>query len=215
MKGRVQYAVGGALGYATLTALLSTVRYRLTGHEIRARILATRTPIVHVLWHGRLLPLAHYHRGEGMGTLISRSGDGEYIARVVRRWGYEPVRGSSSRGGREGLQQLVMQVRQGRSVAVTPDGPRGPKQKMKNGALVLAQRTGAPVLPVSAAADRAWWFESWDRFLVPKPFTRVHIAYGEPIFVPPAAGSDEIGTLARRVEMELNRLTEQLDAHGS
>lgn len=212
MKREIQYALGGALGYATLTGLLSTIRYRRTGHEHRAQFMAAGQPIVYVLWHGRLLPLAHYHRGEGMGTLISRSGDGEYIARVVRRWGYVPVRGSSSRGGRESLLQLVAQVKEGRSVAITPDGPRGPKQKMKTGSLVIAQRTGAPVIPVAAAADRAWWFESWDRFLVPKPFARVDITYGEPIWVPSDAEADEIDAIARRVEGELDRLTEQLDA---
>lgn len=212
MKQGFRYAVGSALGYATLTSLLATIRYRLTGHENRAQFMATGTPIVYVLWHGRLLPLAHYHRGEGLSTLISRSGDGEYIARIVRRWGYVPVRGSSSRGGREGLTAMVDQVRQGRSMAITPDGPRGPKQKMKAGSLVLAQRTGAPVIPVSAAADRAWWFESWDRFLVPKPFARVNIAYGEPIWIPASAEPEEVEALSARVEAELNRLTEELDA---
>lgn len=212
MRHGVRYAVGGALGYATLTSLLATVRYRLTGREQRDSLIAGGTPVVHVLWHGRLLPLAHCHRGEGLGTLISRSEDGEYIARVVRRWGYVPVRGSSSRGGREGVTELVAQIRQGLSVAITPDGPRGPKQKMKRGPLVLAQRTGAPLIPVSAAADRAWWFEGWDRFLVPKPFARVHIVYGEPVWVPPNAGEDEIDALGRRVELDLNRHTEQLDA---
>lgn len=212
MKRGLQYAVGGALGYATLTTLLATTRYRITGHEHRAPFLAEGQPVVYLCWHGRLLPLAHFHRREGMGTLISRSGDGEYITRVVRRWGYVPVRGSSSRGGREGLVDLVELVRRGRSVAITPDGPRGPKQTMKEGSLVLAQRTGAPVIPVSAAADRGWWFESWDRFLVPKPFALVHIAYGEPVTIPHGATPDEMELLTRHVEAELNRLTEQLDA---
>ncbi len=212
MKREIQYALGGALGYASLTGLLSTVRYRVTGHEHRAPFMAAGKPIVYVLWHGRLLPLAHYHRGEGMGTLISRSGDGEYIARVVRRWGYVPVRGSSSKGARESLLALLAQVKGGRSVAITPDGPRGPKQKLKTGSLVIAQRTGAPVIPVAAAADRAWWFESWDRFLVPKPFARVDIRYGEPLWIPPDAEPDEMQALALRVEGDLDRLTEQLDA---
>ncbi|MEJ2215625.1 MAG: lysophospholipid acyltransferase family protein [Gemmatimonadota bacterium] len=212
MRRELRYAAGGAAGYVTLTTLLSSVRYRLIDSHHREPLLAAHQPVVYVLWHGRLLPLAHYHRHEGMTTLISRSGDGEYIARVVRRWGFVPVRGSSSRGGREGLLKLFEQVQQGRSAAITPDGPRGPKQKMKNGALLLAQRTGAPVMPVSAAADRAWWFESWDRFLVPKPFSHVDIVYGAPITIPPDAGPDEIEALSEHVETELNRLTEQVDA---
>lgn len=213
MSTELRYAVGGAVGYAALTTLLSSVRYRLIDSHYRKRLLAAHQPIVYVLWHGRLLPLAHYHRHEGMTTLISRSGDGEYIARVVRRWGFLPVRGSSSRGGGAGLLKLMEQVQQGRSAAITPDGPRGPKQKMKSGALLLAQRTGAPVMPVAAAADAAWWFESWDRFLVPKPFSHVDIVYGAPITVPPDAGPDELEALSEHAEAELNRLTEQVDAN--
>ncbi|HKJ93501.1 MAG TPA: lysophospholipid acyltransferase family protein [Longimicrobiales bacterium] len=211
MKRGARYAVGGALGYATLSALLATVRYEFIGRERRTSLLASGQPAVHVCWHGRLLPLAHCHRDEGMATLISQSGDGEYIARVVRRWGYVPVRGSSSRGGRQGLVELAGQIQQGRSVAITPDGPRGPKQQMKLGGLVLAQRAGVPILPVAAAADRAWWFESWDRFLVPKPFARVRVVYGEPSTVPAGADADELERLRTRVEAQLNRLTEELD----
>lgn len=193
-----------------LGGLLRTARWSAEGEEHHDP--EADAPVVYVVWHGRLLPAAFYHRGLGMAALISRSADGEYIARVVSRWGFIPVRGSSSKGGSQGLRELVRLARAGRSIVLTPDGPRGPRQRMKPGALLAAQLTGLPVVPVSAGADRAWWFEGWDRFLVPQPFAQVRVAYGAPQDVPRDAGIGGLGAASARLEAALNRLTEQVDA---
>src|SRR5690606_8758609 len=132
-------------------------------------------PAIYLLWHGRLLPCSYYHRHHGLATLISRHRDGDYIAGVVQRWGFRTIRGSSSRGGAAALLQMERLLRDGVSLAITPDGPRGPRQKMKPGPLYAAQRAGVPVIPVTAGCSRAWWFEGWDRFMVPQPFARIHL----------------------------------------
>ncbi|NIQ54300.1 MAG: DUF374 domain-containing protein, partial [Gammaproteobacteria bacterium] len=124
-----------------------------------------------------------------------------------------PVRGSSSRGAGAGLRNLLREAGAGRSVVLTPDGPRGPRQTMKPGALVVAQLTGLPVVPVSAGASRAFWFDSgWDRFLVPAPFARIVIGYGEPHPVPRDADETELDARSRALERAMNDLTDAVDA---
>lgn len=200
----------GALGAPFLSALLSTVRFETSGEENYRRYWDRGEPVVFVLWHGRLLPCTYHHRHQRVVTLISQHRDGEYIARVVERWGYTAARGSSTRGGTSALRQLVRYVRGGRSLAITPDGPRGPRERMKPGALLAAQVSGAPVIPVAADASRAWRFGSWDRFLLPKPFSRVRIAYGAPILVPRDGGEEALERAAREAEASLGELMVQV-----
>lgn len=202
------------LGGGLLTALMATTRYERTGIEHYEAWIGAGRPAIYVLWHGRLLPCSHYHRDHGLATLISRHRDGDYIAGVVERWGFRVVRGSSSRGGAAALLQMVRLLRSGVSLAVTPDGPRGPRQKMKSGPLFAAQRARVPLIPVTAGTDSAWWFEGWDRFLVPRPFARIRLAYGEPMFVPEGASEPQVERLAAELEARLNRLTEQVDDDG-
>jgi lysophospholipid acyltransferase (LPLAT)-like uncharacterized protein len=109
---------------------------------------------------------------------------------------------------------MVRQARRGHSLCVTPDGPRGPRQKFKPGALLAAQVAGLPVVPCASGTRRAWWIEGWDRFLVPKPFSRVRIAYGEPVTIPRNAGRDELDAFAVEIERELGRLMAWVDGEG-
>ena len=211
MRTGIKFAVGGWAGRQLLDALLATVRFELIGDlDFRQRAL-TGPPCLFVLWHGRLLPLTYLHRRQGIATLISPSADGEYIARVVQGWGYETARGSSSREGAAGLRQLLRWAREGRSLAITPDGPRGPCQQFKMGAIIAAQRTGLPLIPIAAGTDRGWWFTSWERFLVPQPFSRVRVAYGAPRHVDRDATPAQLEECAREVEATLNRLIEVVD----
>jgi hypothetical protein len=206
MKAGPRYWLAGFVGGGLLDAMLGTVRFRIHAPEPRVD-----GPVIYVLWHGRLLPLTYLHRGHGIMSLISRSADGEYIARIVERWGYETARGSSSRGGSMALREMVKAARSGRSLALTPDGPRGPRQKLKRGVLSAAQMSGLPLIPMSGAASSAWWIEGWDRFLVPRPFAAVHVRYGEPVYIPRDAAESDLDALAVRVESTLNTLTEQCD----
>ncbi len=206
-------ALVGTLGGGTMSAILRTVRFTTEGNEHYQAEWDSGRPVVFILWHGRLVPLSWYHRSWKLVTLISPSRDGEYITRVVSRWGYDVVRGSSSREGGAGLRGLVRALRAGRSIAVTPDGPKGPRERVKPGVLMAAQLSGRAILPVGAAANRAWWFEGWDRFLIPQPFSRIHIVYGAPITVPRGAGEAELSDYTRQVEASMAAITAQAEAH--
>lgn len=211
-KSDTHYWFAGALGKHLLDALLATVRFRVLSAEPH-RALTQRGGVIYTLWHGRLLPLTYFHRKQDIATLISQSSDGEYIARVVERWGYTAMRGSSSRGGSGALREMVKAARAGRSMAITPDGPRGPRQKLKPGVLTLAQLTGQPMIPMSASASRAWWVDArWDRFLVPKPFSTVFVRYADPVYVPRDADGAIINRIGAEVEGTLIRLTDETDA---
>ncbi|MGH7474730.1 MAG: lysophospholipid acyltransferase family protein [Longimicrobiales bacterium] len=218
MRAKARYRLAGWLGQHMLDALLATARFEVSGADAYRRYWTRGSPVIFVLWHGRLLPLTYLHRHQGIGTLISRSEDGEYIARIVERWGYTTARGSSTRGGAAALRELVRCARAGRSLAFTPDGPRGPRERVKPGVLTAAQLAGIPLVPIAGGTDRAWWFEGWDRFLVPKPFARIRVAYGEPLEVPRAADAPQLTALATELERRLQELMQQVDtpaARGS
>jgi lysophospholipid acyltransferase (LPLAT)-like uncharacterized protein len=206
LGARIIAGTGGAL----LTALMRTVRWEIIGHEHYLSV-ADR-PCVFLLWHGRLIPCSYRHRHEGLGTLISQHRDGDYIARMVERWwGFQPIRGSSSRGGSRALREIVRTLRGGTSIAITPDGPRGPRQKMKPGPVLAARLAGTPILPASAGATSAWWFGSWDRFMVPRPFSRIRLVYGEPVSIARDADDAEVQRVTDLLEDRLNALTRRAD----
>lgn len=210
---RLRYALAGWIGRSVITGLMKTVRFEVEGLERYQAIRERDERVIIALWHGRLLPLIYHLRGQGIAAMVSQSEDGEYISRVVRAWDYYPVRGSTSRRGREALQELVHEGRT-RPLAITPDGPRGPRQKLQAGVVVLAHRTGLPVIPLACGCTRAWWLGSWDRFLVPKPFSTVTVRYGEPYHVPHESSHEEIETHRLALETRMNRMIEELDADG-
>ncbi|MEO8450212.1 MAG: lysophospholipid acyltransferase family protein [Gemmatimonadota bacterium] len=155
-----------------------------TRNEARWRTLVdSKRPFLFLLWHEALLPLLWHHRRQGVSIVVSEAQDGRYLAEYALRLGYQEIRGSSTRGGVRALLGAVRALEEGGAVAFTPDGPRGPRREMKPGALAAAARSGALVLPIHAEADRSWRLRSWDRFMIPKPFARVRIGYGEPFAV--------------------------------
>jgi lysophospholipid acyltransferase (LPLAT)-like uncharacterized protein len=165
---------------ATIIRLLAvTWRVREVNGDVYRYALANGQRVIYAFWHGELLALLRHHRSEPIAVVISEHRDGEIIARICERFGYETVRGSSSRGASRALIGLVRAVASGLNGAVTPDGPRGPAHVFAPGAAIASQRTGAPILPIRVRASRAWRLRSWDRFLIPKPFARVDILYGE------------------------------------
>lgn len=172
------------LGGRLIRLLASTWRYRVLSEDELTKLRATGAPFVFSIWHGQLLPLLWHHRGQGVAILVSEHKDGELIARFAESLGYGTIRGSSSRGAAGALLGLVRALKDGREVGITPDGPRGPACSYAPGAAVAASKAGALVLPMAAHANRAWRLNSWDRFMIPKPFARVTVAYGEPVRLP-------------------------------
>lgn len=171
-------AAAAGLGRILVRALGATWRVRVEGRDELAETSAGGQACVIALWHGELLPLVWHHRDRDIAALISTHADGELIARIVESLGFRPIRGSSSRGGMRALLEAVRELRGGRHVAFTTDGPRGPRRRSAAGAGVAAARAAAPVIPVGCTVDRAWRLRSWDRFVIPKPFARVTVRYG-------------------------------------
>lgn len=202
--------LAGPVGKALVAGLFSTVRMRRRGHEAVDALRAAGGNVIFVFWHGQLLPLVHAHRNQGVVVLVSEHADGEIITRIILRHGFEAARGSSTRGGSRGLRELLRAARAGKDLGLTPDGPRGPARRFKPGALVAARMTGLPLVPLAAGADRAWYAGSWDRFMVPRPFSRVEVAYGAPTFVPRDADEAMLEHLGARLEQDLERLSREV-----
>lgn len=210
----LQFAIAGLAGSLALGALFKTIRCRRVGIEPTKERRGEARPVVFVFWHGELLPLLYFHRNRAIVTLVSDHRDGEYVARVLTRSGFDTVRGSATRGGVKGLKGLVRAAKAGHDLAITPDGPQGPAGDFKPAALAAAQLTGLPVVPVAARADRAWRLGSWDRLQIPKPFTTVRIAYGAPLDIPRDASGGTLAELARVLADELNRLGDTIHVKG-
>lgn len=185
---------------AALRLLAVTWRVHVLGAEHLHGARRDGRGFVFALWHGGLVPLLWHHRRHRVTLLVSQHGDGEVLARAAKHLGYAIVRGSSTRGGVGGLRAAVRALRTGGAVAITPDGPRGPARTVKPGVLAAGRQAGAGILPVAAAASRAWTVASWDRLMVPRPFARITIAYG-PMIAPDAAALPVAATdLASRLD---------------
>jgi hypothetical protein len=154
------------------------------------------------------LPLLYQHRRQGVSVLISEHRDGELIARVAESLGFRTVRGSTSRGASRALVALSRELEVGHDVAITPDGPRGPARSFAPGALIAAHRANAPVVAVGVSARGGWHLRSWDRFLVPRPFTSIRIAYSDPIMieVPSARAAAQATDRFQALMREMERL---------
>jgi len=182
-RGERRIARIAGFGVWLVRALGWTWRIRVTHDDDHRQLVAANAPIIYSLWHGHLLPLLYHHRDQGVVVLISEHGDGEIIARIATSLGYRTVRGSTSRGAARALLGLARVVSDGGSLAVTPDGPRGPAKSFAPGVAIVAHRTRAPVIGVGVSATWAWRLKTWDRFLIPLPFARVRVAYSDVVRV--------------------------------
>ena len=179
-------------------------------------------PVVFSFWHNRAMFCAYFlyrhllRHGFPITILVSLSRDGELGARLARSWKAGVVRGSASRGGAAGLRNLYRVVtREGASAITIPDGPRGPLYVAKPGAIVLAQMCGVPIQPMAFAAESFWTIRSWDRLIIPKPFTRIWLNLGEPLEIPSQMTADELEGQRQRLEDTLNRLVEEARQRAS
>lgn len=189
-----------------------TTRWSRRGDESLDSLVAEGTPVILCYWHGRLLMLAPGWRyPERTRLLISSHADGDLIADIVRRLGFGTVRGSSSRGGTGAFRQMLRLLREGAMIGITPDGPRGPRMRAGEGAIALAKASGGALLPVAYSTDRRVVASSWDRFIVPRPFTRGAYLIGDPIRVARNAGPEAVEAARKRLETELTRLTDEAD----
>jgi lysophospholipid acyltransferase (LPLAT)-like uncharacterized protein len=198
---RLQVAAIASIGYPVLALLGSTYRFTVEGLEHLHDAQALGHPI-HAFWHGRILPGTIYFKRRGIVVITSENFDGEWIARIITRFGFGTARGSSSRGARKAMRQLIRDVRT-HPVAFTLDGPRGPARVAQPGAVWLAKATGNPIIPFHLEADRHWTLRSWDRTQVPKPFARVALVFAPPLIVAADADGDALRASGRQLESAL------------
>jgi lysophospholipid acyltransferase (LPLAT)-like uncharacterized protein len=159
---------------------------------------------IYVFWHKHLLTLSFYFRNSGKTAVVSESRDGKRASAVAQRWGHAIILGSSSHGGMHVLRSCADEIRNGKNIVITPDGPRGPAENAKPGAAQIALATGAAVVPVAAFPRRAWRLRSWDRSCIPQPFTPITIRVGDPIYPQLSAKEpDSVTHLTKRIQKAL------------
>ena len=197
---RFQAAAIAAVGYQLINLLGHTLRWRVEGFQHFEGIHAAGQRPVMAFWHGRILSATYYFRRRGIVVITSENFDGEWIARIIERFGYGTARGSTSRGGRRAMLQLVRDMAAGKAAGFTLDGPRGPARVAQPGAIWLARTTGHPVMPFHLEASSYWSLRSWDRTQIPKPFSTVALVIGEPMRVPADASDADLEQ--SRVELE-------------
>ena len=202
---RAEVTAIAAVGAPVIAALGSSLTWRAEGLEHLRFDDGVRRPIL-AFFHGRVLTATYYFRNRGIVVMISENFDGEWIARIIERFGYGTSRGSTSRGGDRALLRLKRDMEQGKPAGFAVDGPRGPARQVQPGVVWLAKLTGNPVIPFHMEASSYWTLRSWDRTQIPKPFATVSLAVGTPIAVPPDADSALLEAKREEVEQALHGL---------
>jgi lysophospholipid acyltransferase (LPLAT)-like uncharacterized protein len=214
-KERLMIRLADVAFYALISVLCRTLRWETEGLDhLRSVESAGKVPIF-CLWHERLFAGTYFLRDRGIVVITSQSRDGEYIARFLKRFGFGTVRGSSTRGGVRALVEMIRLMKRGLPMAFTVDGPRGPRREAKTGAVVLAKKTGNPMVAFSVECDGYWTVGSWDRLQIPKPFTRARFAVAEPIYVEAKADDDAVEQKRAELQRSLDGLTGALDRDPS
>ncbi len=212
-KKKISFFLATKLGWLFIIGWCKLLFIKEKGRKYVQQAIAEKTNYIYVLWHGRVLVPIYIHRYEGICPLVSLHSDGEMIAQALHKLGYRTVRGSSTRGGKEAFHKMVSQVKRGIVGTMIPDGPRGPRQQLKPGTLYMAQQTGAYLIPVTFSAKRKIVFNSWDKFVLPLPFSKTLMLYGKPIKVPKNISPRELVTIRNSFEQQMINLENEADAH--
>jgi lysophospholipid acyltransferase (LPLAT)-like uncharacterized protein len=215
LSQRVVLAIVPRLVWVMLMVMGRTWRFEVLAEKGVTPAFHGFTPSreIYCFWHQCVLACAYYYRSTHATILISQSFDGELITRTLELFGYRAVRGSSSRGGREGLLALRQVLDRGNPAIFTADGPRGPIYRAKSGAIKLAQLTGAPIGTFHLQPERLWTMNSWDRFQIPKPFTRIAVSWGHWTDVPALASYEELEALRDQLDAHLESARLRADEH--
>lgn len=212
-KRKLSYAILRPIVKLLITSFWWTCRVeKIIGEEHAQKLIDKGEPIIPCYWHQMHIFGAWYmrklqKRGLKLGYLVSPSVDGEVPARIAESWGFTAIRGSSNRTGAKALKDMYnLIVKDKISPVTTSDGPTGPLHEFKQGAVMLAQLTQSPMLPVAYAADRFWQARSWDKFIIPKPFSRIVIAVGEPHYIEKKSNAEKLEEERVRMENDMNNL---------
>ncbi len=216
MKGLVNsllLAIVPPLAYCIIRLLSWSMRIEVINGHLPDEHRRRRQHVIIAFWHGRLLMMAAGYRGEKGVALISLHHDGELISRTVKYFGLKSIRGSTTRGGFSAMRELLRAYQERYDIGITPDGPRGPRYRVQDGIIELARRTGMPIIPLTFNASRKMVFQSWDRFLLPYPFSRGVFIWGEPLLVPRQMDSHEFERKRHLLERRLEEITDRADCY--
>jgi len=196
--------------YGIVSSLLATLKLEVRGWD---RYKKLDGAYIFAGFHGRVVFGAKFFRGKGLWTLISHSRDGEMQNRIFTKFGFKTIRGSTGRGGAKALIESIKVLKSGDSMTFPPDGPRGPSGVVQPGIMQMAKKTGALLVPVGVSANRRWLFKSWDRYLIPKPFSKGIMIFGDPIDVPADSSEEQLEQIRAHFESELHRLETAAETH--
>ena len=199
------------LGWAYIQLIGRTNRFELIGEDCSVLIRECPPPKIFTFWHSRLLMPLFYFRGTGVATMVSQSKDGEFISQLMWRLGLNVSRGSATRHGVEGLKGLIRFAKQNLCIAITPDGPKGPREIISPGTIQLARLSGIPIYPVTFACSHGKRFNSWDRFMLPYPFGTIRMVVGSPVSVPRECNEEQLEQKRLELENEMHRITDIAD----
>jgi lysophospholipid acyltransferase (LPLAT)-like uncharacterized protein len=215
LKKRLFFWLATRLGWTAILLIGHLTRLRYHGREHLEGLRGGKRPFIYCLWHGKLLIPVFAHRHMNICAMVSIHSDGEMIAQTLHRLGYVSARGSSTRGGNRAMLAMIRLLKQVGAGAVTPDGPTGPRHVFKPGIIEIAQCADAQILPLTFASTRAWVLKSWDRFTIPKPFSKTVICYGEPFSVSKKLTATEFEAVRQAVEQRMLALEAAAEAYVS
>jgi hypothetical protein len=200
--------IGNYFAFVAVNSLLRTLRIKIKNGDDISKMNASGNNYIVAFWHGSMGIGWYLHRNN-IAALVSQSKDGDILANILKKWHYHVVRGSSSKGGKEALSTMVELLNQKYSLAITPDGPKGPVGEMKAGAVVAAKKSHTPLFLVGIGIKKKFVMKSWDSLEVPKPFTKVNVVYSDPILISNALNSEEISSKITECENLLLELQKE------
>jgi hypothetical protein len=208
LKQRLMIRMAAGAFHLLIRSIGSTLRFEVAERDPRQKVRDQEKVPIFAIWHDRIFASTYFMRDDGIVVLTSKSFDGEYIARFLTNFGFGTIRGSSSRGGVRGLVEMIRYLKAGLPMAFTVDGPRGPRYEAKSGPILLAKKTGNPILPFVIECERFWQVKSWDRLQIPKPFSRARVFFAEPVTVDPDTDDDGIEVKRSELQSKLDEMTE-------
>ncbi len=211
LRKKLVARLGPWLAYWTIRILGRTMRFEEVHPEIPRSLWERGIPGIGAFWHGRLLMMPMAYKGKKLSFLVSPHRDGQIVGRALGRFGFQAILGSTNRKGFAAFKQMFKASREGSDIALVPDGPRGPRCQVQIGVIELAKLTGRPVIPMTFSASRKKMFNTWDRFLLPYPFSKGVFIWGEPVYVDPDGDRTHMEERRALLERRLNELTEQAD----
>jgi len=213
LRKKVVSWFGPWLAYWAIKTLGFTMRFEEVNPEILRLFWEKGHTVIGAFWHGRLLmmPFAYKYKGVKLSFLVSPHRDGQVVGKALQRFGLQPILGSTTRKGFTAFKNMLRAQQDGSSIALVPDGPRGPRYRVQIGVIELARLTGRPVIPATFSSSRKKIFNTWDRFLLPYPFSKGVFIYGEPVFVDPNGDRNHLEEKRALLEKRLNELTERAD----